>query len=552
MPVYVIGHKNPDTDAICAAIGYADLLQKTSTPDAEAVACGTANQRTKYVLERAKVAHPRLLMDARPTAGQLCQRSVHYGRIDEPFLEIYRRMQSHSIRNLPILDADNKIMGMLPLLNLLQLLIPDRENLGEHRKVDTSLGRMRNVLQGAFQHKLEPDRNETLSIIIGAMSADAFTEHLHKFPPDSALVVAGDRPTVQKPSIEYGVRCIVVTGGYQMSDTLLADAEAKGISVINTPYDTAMTSLLIRSSKLIHDAIDTDFLLIPESMPLEQIRKTVSATGQDLFPVVDSDEKLIGVFSKTDLINPEPMKLILVDHNEYGQTVKGAEEADILEVIDHHRIGGGLASREPIRFLNDPVGSTSTIIARMFRQQAIIPEPSIALCLAAGIISDTLHLHSPTTTDTDRDILAWLEPYAQVDFDEFSESFFASGSALHSHPAAEIIATDCKSYSENDWSITVSQAEELGLAKFWERKDELTKHLQHHLQEQKLDFACLMITDITKQSSLLLTVGDQRIIDAIEYPEPERNLFKLNGVVSRKKQLLPQLMYILENVPRTP
>jgi manganese-dependent inorganic pyrophosphatase len=551
MPVYVIGHKNPDTDAICAAIGYAELLRKTTTPDAEAVACGTANERTEYALEKAGIPHPRLLMDARPTAGQLCQRNVLYGRHDEPFLEIYRRMQKNGIRNLPILNADNKIIGMLPLLNLLQLLIPDREDLGEHRKVNTSLSRMRNVLQGTFQHQVKSNNDETLSIIIGAMSADAFTEHLHKFPAESALVVAGDRPTVQKPAIDYGVRCIVVTGGYKMSDRLLEEAIEKKISVICTPYDTAMTSLLIRSSRLIHQAIDTDFIFIPENMPLEEIRKLVSGTHQDLFPVIDGDEKLVGVFSKTDLINPEPIKLILVDHNEYGQAVKGAVEADILEVIDHHRIGGGLVSREPIRFFNDPVGSTSTIIARMFREQAVIPEPSIALCLAAGIISDTLHLQSPTTTDTDHDILAWLESYAQVDMTEFTQEFFASGSALHSHTAEEIINSDCKAYMEGDWKITVSQAEELGLAKFWERKGELTEALKSHLREKQLDFACLMITDITKQSSILLTVGEQRIIDTIEFPEPEKNLFKLAGVVSRKKQLLPQLMWILGKVPKT-
>ena len=552
MPIYVIGHKNPDTDAICAAIGYAELLRKTGTPDAEAVACGRANQRTLYVLERANMPHPRLLMDARPTAGQLCKRDVQYGRIDEPFLEVYRRMQSHSIRNLPILDDENKIIGMLPLLNLLQLLIPDRENLGEHRKVATSLDRMRNVLQGRFQHKVENDDNEVLSIVIGAMSADAFTEHLHKFAPDSTLVVAGDRPTVQKPSIDYGVRCIVVTGGYKMSDRLLAEAKEKGVSVICTPYDTAMSSLLIRSSKRIHDAIDRDFLLIPETMFLQEIRKTVSATHQDLFPVVDADDKLVGVFSKTDLINPDRTKLILVDHNEYGQAVNGAENADILEVIDHHRIGGGLMSREPIRFHNEPVGSSSTIIARMFRQQAIIPEPGIALCLASGIISDTLHLHSPTTTDTDRDLLAWLEPYAGVNFEDYTRDFFASGSALHSSTAEDIVNADCKEYSENGWRITVSQAEELGLDKFWERQQELSDCLSRHRQERQLDFACLMITDITQQSSLLLTVGEEQIIDAIEYPEPEKNLFTLTGVVSRKKQLLPQLMWILENAEKTP
>ncbi|MFT5125695.1 MAG: manganese-dependent inorganic pyrophosphatase [Kiritimatiellia bacterium] len=548
MPVYVIGHKNPDTDAICAAIGYADLLQKTTRPDAVAVACGPANERTEYVLERAGVPHPRILMDARPNAGQLCRKQVLYGRHNEPFLEVYRRMQTHGVRSLPILNEEGQILGMLPLLNLLHLLIPLQDDMAEHRNVNTSLNRLRSVLNGTFQHLVRPDDDEILTMVIGAMSADAFKGHLHRFSSDKVLLVAGDRPTVQKPSIEYGVRCIIVTGGYKMSDKLLEEAVENNVSVLSTPHDTAMSALLIKSAALINDAVETDYMHLTEHMSLTDIRKKVATTSQHLFPVLDADQKLMGVIAKSDLINPEPIRLILVDHNEFGQAVNGADEADIIEVIDHHRLGGDLTSKEPIRFMNDIVGSTSTMIARMYRQNAMFPDPPIALCLAAGVISDTLNLQSPTTTDVDRDILAWLASYANLDMERFVQEFFASGSALHSNTAEEIINGDCKEYQENGWKITISQAEELSMDKFWERQAELQEKLKAHVGERKLDFACLMMTNITMQSSLLLTAGDDSVIDAIQYPEVEHNLFELTGIVSRKKQLVPQLMWILSKL----
>jgi manganese-dependent inorganic pyrophosphatase len=188
------------------------------------------------------------------------------------------------------------------------------------------------------------------------------------------------------------------------------------------------------------------------------------------------------------------------------------------------------------------------MVARMFRQQAIMPEPPIALCMASGIISDTLFLQSPTTTEVDRDILSWLRHYLPVDLDEYAKEFFAEGSTLTISSPEDVLGSDRKTYTENDWTVSVSQAEELGMDRFWERKKDLIDALERHIATSQDDFACLMITDITTQSSYLLVAGNPKIIASIDYPALEKNLYDLPGIVSRKKQLLPQLMYILNRV----
>lgn len=547
-PIYIIGHRNPDTDAICSAIAYADLLQRTCMPEAEAAACGTANLRTEFVLRKAGVNHPKLIMDVRPTTGDICRTNVLAAREDEPFMEVYRRMQQHRIKTIPVLAPDKTVRGMLSLMHLMQLLIPDEHDLGEQRILHSTLARVRSVLGASFQHEVDVHGLEQFVMFIGAMSRDGFRDRIKNYPTNQLIVLVGDRPTIQKAALQLGVRAVIITGGFTMAGDLLEMAREKGVAVISSPFDTAMTALLIRTAKPVKEAMEDEFISFEDHQLIHTIRDQVQEASQDLFPVLDDDGKLHGVFAKSDMIDPRPPRLILVDHNEFGQAVRGGNEAQILEVIDHHRIGGGLNSREPIRFINDVVGSTCTMIARMFRQQAIMPEPGIALCMASGIISDTLFLQSPTTTDVDRDLLAWLRHYLEVDLDGYAREFFAEGSTLSISSPGEILSSDRKTYTENDWRISISQAEELGMERFWERKDDLLKALNEYVRTSQDDFACLMITDITTQSSLLLTAGNSRIISTIDYPSHEKNLFELPGIVSRKKQLLPQLMWVLNRV----
>jgi manganese-dependent inorganic pyrophosphatase len=272
----------------------------------------------------------------------------------------------------------------------------------------------------------------------------------------------------------------------------------------------------------------------------------VQISAQPLFPVVDEETRhLIGVFSKSDLIDTPRAKLVLVDHNEFAQAVAGADEAEIIEVIDHHRLSGNLRTKEPIRFLNEPVGSTSTIVGIMYRMRGAAPDKGTAICLCAGIISDTLHLTSPTTTSTDKEILAWLASIGGIDSAQFVKDFFAAGSMLRENTPDRALESDRKVFEENGWHISISQIEELGLDEFWKREKDLQAALQALLTKHSLHFACLMVTDITRHHSVLLVAGDQRVIDSIDYPEAKEHIYDMPGVVSRKKQLFPYMSHVV-------
>lgn len=550
MPTLVFGHKNPDTDAICAALAYADFLRRTERPDAIAACCGEINARTKFALQQAKMDPPRLIMDVRPTVSQIAQREVIFAHEGESLHTAFNRMRQRDLRSLPVLTAEGKLLGLVSITKLVGLLLPDFQAIDHARNIETSLCRICEALKGDFQHVYQPEEEVEFLLSVAAYSAEKFTEKIHHYPPERLLIVAGDRPTVIKPAIEYGVRGLVITGGYNISDDLLALARERNVTVISSPHDTASTTLLIKCAKRITLALEPDYVAYNEHTLIKPLRQALQDSSQPIFPVLNDSGKLLGVFSKSDLVNPPVCQLILVDHNEFGQAVSGAEEADILEVIDHHRLGGGLTSREPIRFINEPLGSTSTIVARMFRQRQLAPEPGIALCMAAGIISDTLHLTSPTTTEIDREILAWLGTLTPVPVKQFADQFFSTGSALQVNTPAAVVAADCKQYEENGWKIAVAQVEELGFDHFWPKKNELAAALVELQRSRQLDFACLLITDITTHDSYLLCAGNERVIAAIDYPRQETNLFHLEGIVSRKKQLLPHLCNVLNKVAR--
>ena len=545
MTTFVFGHRNPDTDAICSAIAYADLLQRTTRPDAIAACCGTPNQRTAYVLKRAGVPTPRIVMDVRPEVFDLCGREPVTAKRGEVFYEVYQRMKDHDVRAVPVVDENRSVVGLLSLLQLMDLIFRDDADPLKTRTVKTSLGKIREILGGSFQHELHPNQLDELLVMVGAMSAGGFTERMQRFPAERLIVVCGDRPTIQLPAIEHGVRALVVTGGYELSDGLVELAKSRGVAVIQSPYDTATTTMRIKSSQFIDSAIDADFVVLPAKLPIEEARLKTERVNEPIFPVVNDAGLLVGVVTKSDLVNPPKPKLVLVDHNELSQAVTGAEDAEILEVLDHHRIGGSLKSTQPIRFVNEPLGSTCTLVARQFRAAGLTPSPGIALCMASGIISDTLFLRSPTTTAIDKEILVWLEELSQVNLQQYAKEFFEIGSALRNCAPAEVVREDCKEFTEHGIKFSISQIEETGFDLFWDRKDQLREALEELSQHQRLDFCALLVTDVVSNGSLLLLSKESEAWDEINYPCLDRGLYELPDVVSRKKQLLPLLAQVL-------
>lgn len=545
MSVLVFGHRNPDTDAICSALAYADLLQRTTRPDAIAACCGPPNQRTEYVLRRAGLAAPRLVMDVRPQVEDVCRREVVTASFGEAFHEAYERMRKFDLRAIPVVDGDRRVVGVLSVLTMMELFFTDAADSTKARAVTTSLQKICDVLGGSFRNAVDPARRDELFVMVGAMSAEGFTERMQKFPAERMIVVCGDRPSIQLPAIDKCVRAVVITGGFPLAAEVVEIAKAKGVSVISSPFDTVNTTLRIKSAQFIDPVVDVDVVTLPGTWTVAEARGVVEKAPQPVFPVVGDDGRLVGLAFKTDVINPPKPQLVLVDHNELTQAVSGAEEAEIVEVLDHHRLGGGLSSQQPIRFVNEPVGSTCTLVARQYRAAGIVPAPGIALCMASGIISDTLHLRSPTTTDFDREALAWLRGLCDVDLDEYVREFFAIGSALRTSTPADVIREDCKEFSEHGVRFSISQIEETGFDLFWERKDELRAALEEFADRQRLDFSALLVTDVVSNGSLLLLSRESRAWEEVNYPRLDRGLYALENVVSRKKQLLPLVSQLL-------
>ena len=309
-------------------------------------------------------------------------------------------MQEWDLRAIPVVDKDHRVVGVLSVLDLMELLFRDEGDPIKSRTVTTNLKKITESLGGSFQHEVDPERSDELLVMVGAMSSDGFTERMQQFDKDRVLVVCGDRPTIQLPAIEQGVRGLVITGGFDLSPGLIELARTRGVSVLLSPFDTVNTTTRIRSSQFIDPAVNRQVVTLPAKMRVSEARAIVERSKQPVFPVVGDEELLTGISFKSDVINPPRPRLVLVDHNELTQAVAGIEEADVLEVLDHHRLGGGLKSSQPIRFVNEPVGSTCTLVARHYRDAGIEPEP--VNCTVYGIWNHLRHPFPPEPYDHHR------------------------------------------------------------------------------------------------------------------------------------------------------
>ena len=547
--ILVIGHRNPDTDAICSAIGYAEFKRRTGMPEAVAARCGDTNDRIDFVLKTFGVLAPKFIADVSPKVSDVMQRKILSVRPDATAAEALRLMDEKNLRILPVMDDEQKCRGLLSLFKLSKFLFPAVNRAQNSREVLSSLTNLAQTLDGKLDLGFDEEREEELILMIGAMGLESFATRLEKFPPEKSCVIVGDRWDIQNIAIREGVRVLIVTGGINVEPKTIEAARKKNVSVITSPHDTATTASLCRAAVGVRHVVNEDFLCFRENAPLAAVRDEATASGYLVFPVLNSEGQTVGILSKTDFLKTVTHKLILVDHNELSQAVQGADEVEIIEIIDHHRIGA-LATQQPILFRNEPVGSTSTIVADCFFRQGVEMPRDIAGLLLAGVVSDTLNLTSPTTTARDAEILKKLEELAQVNARDFTEKLFASGSLLTLKPAPQAITTDCKEYAEHAIKFSVAQIEEIGFEQFWKRKDELLAALEIYRDKRAYHFSALLVTDVTTQSSLLLVVGDEKFIKRIDYPRLEAGIYELRDVVSRKKQLLPYLTHCLHETEK--
>lgn len=544
--ILVIGHKNPDTDSICAALGYAEFKRRTGMPEAIAARCGDTNERIDYVLRTFGVKAPKFVSDVTPKVKDVMEPNVLSVNPRATVAEALALMEDRNVRVLPVLGQDRSCHGLISLFKMSKFFFPTPNRPFDSRKVTASLMNLACTLDAEMVYAVEADCEEELILMVAAMSLEAFTSRLRGYPREKLMVIVGDRRDVQSLAIREKVRVVVVTGGLPVDEGIIREARENKVSIIVSPHDSATTAMLSRASITVDRMLHTDYVSFNEDQSLSAVRNLASASNFQAFPVIDDKGRTVGILSKSDFLKKVERQLILVDHNELTQAVQGADEVDIIEVVDHHRIG--LTTQQPILFRNEPVGSTSTIVARCFIHNRIEMPEAIAGILLAGIVSDTLNLTSPTTTQIDRDILSILEVMSKVNAKEFTEKLFASGSVLVSKPAEQAVRADCKEYSEHGRRFSVAQIEEIGFNHFWDRKAEVVQAVQRHCTEQGYYFAALLITDVVQQSSLLVIAGPEIFLNHISYSEIEPGIYELDGVVSRKKQVLPFLTHVLAQV----
>lgn len=544
--VYVIGHRNPDTDSIASAIAYAALKRQTGMAEAVAAMAGEPNPQTRYILDRLGIAEPLYLADVNPKVRDIVNRSPVTVSLQNSAYEALEKFQASGVRVLPALDESGRPQGMLSLMRLSEsYLLPGSDR---QREFTTTLPSLAATLSGQFVAGGNDAAAVTLKLFIGAMREESFSDRIAGHDPANLLIMTGNRRSIQQASIERGIRLLVVTGNHSLDTDLLLLAEEKGVSVLLTPHDTATAAWLSRLSTPVNLLADPKFSTIGVWESVRNLRKKMLATGEAAIFAVDEEGFLAGVATKSSLMARNPYSLILVDHNELGQAVPGAEAVEILEVIDHHKLGNS-HTITPISFTTSPVGSTCTLVARCYREQEVEPDKVTAALLLAGILSDTVILKSPTTTEIDRDAVQWLEPRAGLSAADFGNDIFAASSSLRNYGSAErIVEADFKLFSHEGKTIGVGQVEVVGFAEFHGMKEELLAELAAMKKRDRLFIAGLMVTDITTETTLFLVEGHTRIAHVMEYPQLEPHLYELKNVMSRKKQMVPHLLKILGRI----
>ena len=549
MQTIVIGHKNPDMDSICSALAYAELKRLTGQDNVIAGRAGATNERIDFVLKKFDVEAPALINDLSPRVADVMQPQVLSVREDSPLYDALQLIEQKRLRGLPVVDGTNRCLGLLSAFKISHYLFPPREEAASARIITASLADVVTTFGGALVAGSLSQEPAELLLLVGAMAQDSFRPRLQRYAGRNVVVFVGDRPHIQQLAIEARVHGIIVTGGFPIDEATRAAARAANVTVISSPHDTATSVLLARGAVRVASMIESDYQTFHADTLLDDARRLAAESAGFVFPVLDDHGALVGILSKSDFIKPIPRQLILVDHNELAQAVRGADRVPIVEILDHHKLGG-FTSDTPILLWNNPVGSTSTIVSLCYQQLGIpVPAP-IAGLLMAGLISDTLNLTSPTTTPVDCDALHRLSKITGVNPDELAAQIFSVGSPLLTMTPEQAIGADCKPYEEDGHRFTVAQIEELTFAHFDEKQTALLAALEASRAHDGLLFAALLVTDINDQTSLLLVRGDERFLATIDYPQRTEHIWELTGVVSRKKQLLPYLLHCLARMPR--
>lgn len=543
--IFVVGHRNPDTDSVCSALAYARLRSRQGLEGVVAARAGYLNRQTEFVLEQLGAETPQLVSDVVPRVGDVVKQPAVTIQSGAPLVWALDLFHRHDIGLLPIVDSGGIALGMLSLRQVAdKFLVGGQEQ--SMRRILTSPAVLARCLHAERFTADLCGEVQDFDLYVGAMAFKSFCERMAGLDSKRLLVITGDRDDIQLHAAKLGVRLLVVTGGQPLSPEVIDTARQNGVAVLATSFDTATTASLARLSTPVDSLMTTDFPMAAMGESLETLRYRLLDSSQPGVLVLSESGKVLAVATKSTLLQPPPIKLILVDHNELGQAVPGADRVEILEIIDHHRLGN-LHTDAPIRFINQPLGSTCSVVAGLYKSAGIVPDAQTAGLLLAGLLSDTVMLKSPTATECDRDLCGWLAALAHLDPQVFGRRMFRAGSALAAYGSmTQLILADFKEYSQEGRQFGIGQVEVVSFDEFYEKRAQIATSLTELCRDRALDLAGLLVTDIVRATSLLLLAGNPELMVRIGYPRLDDGLFELKGVLSRKKQLLPHVLKILK------
>ena len=543
--VYVTGHKNPDSDSICAAYGYAALKNKTSDLPAIPVRLGNVSRETQFILDYFNVEAPRLLETVKLKVEDLDIDTIASIKPSLSLRNAWYLMRDNHIKSLPVVDDNERLIGVLSISNLTSSFM-DIEKNDILAKSNTPIENIIETLNATSLYVNEERKTYNGKITVTAMLPHSLREIIE----EGDIAIVGDRPDVQEALIEINTSLIIITGSHTLSDELLEEAKNKGVTIISTPYDSFTASRLLLQSVPVSYVMATENLIsFSKDELVEDIKDVMAETRYNSYPVTDDEGKVIGTVSRYHLISTHKKKVIQVDHNERGQSVDGLDEAEVLEIIDHHRVAD-IQTSNPIYFRNEPIGSTSSIVAKCYFEKGITPSREAAGLLCGAIISDTLLFKSPTCTPQDKEICLKLAEIAGIEsVEDFATEMFKAGTSLKGKTVSEIFHQDFKPFKMGDIKVGVAQVNTMDIDGFMPLKDEMLEYMESEAKSKGYNVVMLLLTNILTEGSQVLVVGERPdYVEKTFNVELKDSMAFLPGVLSRKKQVIPPLTAVVNSM----
>jgi manganese-dependent inorganic pyrophosphatase len=534
--IYVTGHRNPDTDSIAAAIGYAELKRRLDPHNEYVpVRLGECNAQTRWVLERSGADEPALLEHVMLRVQDVMREKFPLAEHTVPVREVGLIMARDEVDLVPVVADGGELAGVMTERALARRYVRESR---EASKLDapTAVSAIAGVLEGE-QLSGEGSLEVTGRVWVLAMA----TESLPLGFSAGDVVVVGNRPDAQRIAIEVGVALLVTSNGTKPADDVLELARERGTAVVVSPLDSYVTSRMITLSAPCRALMDREPLAARPDDLVADVSEMIEEVDYRAAVVVDAAGHPVGLVTRSDLINPQPRRVLLVDHAEEAQSAAGVEQAEIVEILDHHHVGS-IETRVPVLATFDPVGSTATLVIERFRQNGMEPSKPAATMLLGAVLSDTVILNSPTTTDRDRAVIAYLEQVLVLEADAFGREMFERTSNLSSVPVEEIVERDAKEYDAGANTLKIAQVETVG-EDLHDREQDLLKALDDVRGKEGHAIVALMVTDIiAKSTRLYLSGADRFAIERAFGRDADDGVVELPGVMSRKKQVAPRLL----------